>query len=75
MATYYLPRDDDPVAHWVARLNYLGQLCDEQAGYEGIFEPAPGSPHPSSSELRRLMAEWRRLAATSAFPSKQPSLL
>lgn len=74
MAVYHLAPDDDSIAQWVARLNYLGQLCDEQAEYEGLSEPSSESCQPSP-ELRRLMAEWRRLAAKSTFPSRQPSPL
>lgn len=68
MAVYYLPTDDDPIAQWVAQLNYLGQLCDEQAEMESLFERWPGKPLKPSAELRQLMAEWRALAA---LPSDQ----
>ena len=74
MAVYRAPADDDPVAAWVAQLNYLGQLCDEQAAYEGQFEPRlPGQPpRPISRELQALMGEWKTLAAKPARVSPTP---
>ena len=72
MAVYHLPTDDDPTAQWVAHLNYLGQLCDEQAELESLFEQWLGKPLKPSAELRQLMAEWRALAA---LPSERPPTL
>ena len=76
MAVYRTPPDNDPVAQWVARLNYVGQLCDEQAAMESLFEQGlPGKPCKPSKELQQLMANWQALANPASVPPPRPKQL
>ncbi len=73
MAVYNLPPDDDPEAQWVARLNYLGQLIDEQAGLDA--QGTPGPDFQPSRELQALMARWRGVANPDSVPPPPPKQL